>query len=827
MGDSSKNKFTLKIVISYMVLAILALGVGYFIFSEIKVYLSNDSADANDVKLLKTSSLLTQLYEAETLSKLAIQTRTTTNFKAYSSKIDSITSEIDSLKLLTASSYQQGLLDSVQILLKQKVSNSSQLRILKVQNEANNSLDKALLEFKKMEASLGKITPEALAPNISDLSPKAQKVIRDLAIYLNNNVPKDGNEAPNAKEIDSILNTSKTLLNQAKLEDSRTQRSLERKEFEIHSNELVLSQKLRSIIAAFEQEVIVNTYNDNLKKQAIFRRSIRLAGFAALLGFIIVGIFTFLIKKDFWKVQTYRQKLEMEKKFSESLLKSREQLIATVSHDLRTPLNSITGYTELIESTPLTNRQLSYLSNVKSASLYVESLVNDLLDYSKLEAGKIKINKLPFILSELIKETTENLSEHYKSKPIELILKIDRRLDTTVIGDPFRIRQILTNLVSNAYKFTNEGVIEVKADIKKVTAQKYHTTISVKDSGIGIRKEKQELIFNEFTQADKNTERKYGGYGLGLTISKKLTSLLHGTISLESEAGRGSAFLVTIPLDIASTNTIISTDANKDIPIKNNEISLLIIDDDSSMLQLLSELCSNIGISVYTYQDFKKLGKKDAIKYDAVLTDIQMPIIDGFDVIKKLQTENYAHYLQQPIIAMTGRRDLESKTYSDAGFSYVLHKPFGKDDFIAVVSKIAPIRFIGKKHEILSKNIKKQQKIYDLGLISSFLGENESAINDVLSTFVTATKANIGQLKSAVEEADYTEINNVSHRMLPMFRQLDVAAVIPDLEYLEDCKPIKKSKNEIQKSFKMVEKHSRELMEVLMANHINSPSYID
>src|SRR5690606_25303696 len=145
-----------------------------------------------------------------------------------------------------------------------------------------------------------------------------------------------------------------------------------------------------------------------------------------------------------------------------SLLKSREQLISTVSHDLRTPLNTITGYSELMENTGLTPKQSSYLKNVKSASLYVDSLVNDLLDFSKLEAGKIKIEKIPFVLSHLLQETAENIKEINSKKPLDLILDIDTKLENPILGDPFRIRQILTNLIGNAYKFTDQGFIKVE-----------------------------------------------------------------------------------------------------------------------------------------------------------------------------------------------------------------------------------------------------------------------------------------------------------------------------------------------------------------------------
>ena len=825
MKEDSKNKFALKIVLSYLVLAILVLGVGYFTYAEIKVYLSNESTDSNDIKLLKTSSLLTHIYEAESLSKLAIQTRTTKNFKAYSSKIDSITKEIDTLKLLTDSEYQESLLDSVQLLLRQKVDNNGQLRLLKVKNETNNSLDKVLDEFKKMEATLGTITPEALVPNLQELPTKSQKVIRELATYLNNNVPYDGNEVSDKQEIDSILKASKMLLNQAKLADNKTQRSLERKEFEIHSNELVLSQKLRSIIAAFEQELIVNAYNHTIRRKAIFRRSIRFAGFAAGLGIVIVVIFTFLIKKDYWKIQTYRKKLEKEKKFSESLLKTREQLITTVSHDLRTPLSTISGYSELIENTPLSKKQLSYIKNVKSATSYVESLVNDLLDYSKLDAGKIKRASRPFVFSSLITETAQSIKELYKEKPIALLLKIDKQLETSFIGDPFRLRQIVTNLISNAYKFTHKGTIEIKAEVKKAYSGKYLMTLSIKDSGIGIRKDKQAIIFNEFTQADPTTERKYGGYGLGLAITKKLTDLLEGQIKLESEEGKGSNFTVTIPLQLASQASLSSLKQN--FVLNTTRFSILIIDDDTSMLQLLSELCANIGIRAITLSDFKELNETDQIEYDAVLTDIQMPVIDGFEVIKKLQTENYKHYHQQPIIAMTGRRNLEVREYWEAGFVDVLYKPYSKNDLLEVLSTIFPDVFLVKNDQNEAKMSKNGSIMYDLSLISSFLGDNEEAINEVLNTFISATESNIVQLKLAASRTDYEQIQQLAHKMLPMFRQLQIHELITVLEDLEVLDTVRKNPRAVQKKIELIEKGTRVLVTQLNTALVISPNCID
>jgi len=782
MNEKSKNKFTLKIVISYLILTILAIVAGYVIFSEIRIYMFNETSSENDIKLLEASTLLTQLYEAESLSKLAIQNKTRKNFNVYAQKIDSISVKIDTLKQRIQSDYQKKLLDSVQFLLQQKVGNSNELRKLKAKNETNSSLDSAMKQFDKMEASFGKLTITDFEKYPETLSHFEKKVLQDWVFYLNNNIP----EEVNTKKTDSILNASRSILIEAKQKNANSQRSLTRKEIEITRNDLELSQQLRSIISSFDNEFVVNTHNDNIKKQSALRRSMRFTGFTAVLGLVIVGIFTFLITRDFWRVQTYREKLEMEKKLSESLLKSREQLISTVSHDLRTPLNTITGYSELIEGTGLSTLQMNYLTNVKSASLYVESLVNDLLDFSKLESKRIKIEKKPFVLSQLLRETAENLKEIHSNKPIELILQIDKELDRSVMGDPFRIRQIVTNLIGNSYKFTKKGFVKIEATLTQGTANSFEAIIKIIDSGIGIKKEKQKLIFNEFIQADNTTEKKYGGYGLGLTISKKLTELLGGSLSLKSEKNKGSTFTLYLPLEVSEISTnLIRTQVVK----PKKEISILILDDDPSMLRLLKEVCESLQIKAHVFSDFEAIKVNMGLVYDAVLTDIQMPNITGFEVLEKLRSKQFEHYDNQPIIAMTGRRDLAVTDYTQTGFSGMLQKPFSKTRFLEVLQQLLPDHFYSKNGRKQQKKGENNSNLFDLGMISSFLEYDNDDVFAVLQTFLTDTVINLNELKLKMEQKDQKAINHIAHKMLPMFRQLKSQKIVPILEDLEQPSP--------------------------------------
>ncbi|MGP1991373.1 ATP-binding response regulator [Zobellia laminariae] len=820
-SKKSKNKFTLKIVTSYLILALLATSVGYFVYTEIQTYISTEASDVNDEKLLRTSSLMTNLYEAESLSKLALQSNEKINFDGYALKIDSIQVEIDTLKQLMLGEEQKSLLDSLQILLGQKVSNNNELRSLKVKNNSAHSLDQALKEFEKIEESFGKFSAENLFTNFDQLSPKVQKSLREYAVLISKNVPESDNTVKNAAYVDSILNVSKSILRKAKLADYRSQRSLAQKEIEVNRNDLELSRQLQNIIAAFEKEIISSSYNTSIVKRETLKRTTRIAGIAALLGFLIVGIFSFLITKDYWKVQTYRVRLEKEKKFSESILKSREQLISTVSHDLRTPLNTISGYSELLESTELSKKQSGYIKNVKSASEYVGNLVNDLMDFSKLEAGKLKIEKVPFIPAHLIQETAENLQAIHANKGLKLILEIAPQLQQTVLGDPFRIRQIITNLMGNAFKFTEDGSIRITATAEKGKDKAITARIQVADTGIGIAKDKQHLIFREFTQAEKTTEKKFGGHGLGLTISKKLAELLKGKLTLESKLGAGSTFTLQLPLEI--------TDAvekpGEEMPYMAPKLRMLIIDDDTALLHMLRELAESMGITAHTFTNFLSIEKDSHLAYDIVLTDIQMPQVTGFEVLKKLQSGAYKHYSNQPIVAMTGRRDLGPEAYIGVGFSQVLQKPFTRGELIATLKLlgIATQKQEPKEEEI--KISEQEPKLYNLDIIHSFLGKNEDAIQDVLGTFLSDTETNMKLLEETVTAKDYQQVNHVAHRMLPMFRQLKVENCVTILERMELGTPENLDPDILASSFVVLKHSVKELVAELEERLAINPDY--
>ncbi|MGB3143678.1 MAG: ATP-binding protein [Maribacter sp.] len=805
--NSEKNKFTFKITFSYLLLIILGAIASYYIYNEVRDYITQETVATNESKLLKTNSFLAQLYEAESLSKIALQTKNKLNFEAYENKIDSITDNINQLKEYTESEHQQGLLDSLTSLLDKKVKNINALRNLRIENQTGKAISSAINEFDKMEESLGIITPEGLAPNLKELSPKAQEAIKKVADYLNANIPNQNSPQQKDLRVDSVLQVSKNLLKEVAQENSLNENSLAKSETDINRTDLELSQQLRTILTSFEQEIVMNSMATNAKKESLLKRSIRLASIAALLGFLVVGIFTFILNRDFWKANLYREKLEKEKEYSESLLKSREQLIATVSHDLRTPLTTINGYATLLEESG-TEKDKDYVTQIKSASNYVNNLVNDLLDFSQLEAGKMVAKSTTFRLNQLIKECASNIASQYETKNIQLVLDLDESLDKPIVTDDFRLRQILNNLLGNSYKFTEEGSITLTGKIIGKSKSK-RLLLEITDTGIGISKEKQQLIFAEFTQADSTTEHKYGGYGLGLTITKKLTELLNGTISLKSEFGKGSTFILELPVEYG----VISQEVvQENIPLEN--LKILVFDDDTSFLKLVGEMFKSEGIEASLLTDFNEYPSIPNFEFDLVLTDIEMPTLTGYEILSKLKSGAYPSYVQQPIIAMTGRRDLSLEHFTDAGFAKLLRKPFSKTELLQKLNEL----FSNSKPTAEIKPIqstRRTSKEFSLETIKMFLGDDQDAVDEILYTFKKDTLENIKQLSDAAANNNTTQISQIAHRMLPMFRQLEVVQVIPILENFEGLNTTNYSHEKLKDEYLTLEKHFKKLLKEL------------
>ena len=509
------------------------------------------------------------------------------------------------------------------------------------------------------------------------------------------------------------------------------------------------------------------------------------------LGIAVALFMTLLIIKYIIINNRYKEELIEAKENAEKLAHAKEEFISNMSHEIRTPMNVIMGFTDQLLKQGNNKQQNMFLLGIKRSTEHLLRLINDILDYSKIESGKLSIEAIGFMWKEVINDVYFILKDTASKNNIDFNYRIKGTLPDILIGDPVRLKQILLNLADNAIKFTKKGSVSIICEGENISNLYVDLKITVKDTGIGINKNKTQNIFEEFTQAETGTARKFGGSGLGLSICKKLVELQGGTIEVKSEEGKGSEFTFRIPYKVG-TKKDVSIEEYAGLTdysvLKGRKV--LIVDDEELNRKLSKIILEENGLVADEAADgAQAIDLIKANEYDLVLMDIQMPGMSGLEATHILRKEK----ANLPVIALTANAKKEDEEiYIAAGMTDYLSKPFKEQELLSKILHVLNIPGKEKKaafkieKEEFHEEHQEEEQFFDLEELKKITHGDETFFRKIVELFIENTPVTIQKLKLASEQEKWDQVSMLAHKMRPSFAHMGIKGLAEILKTIEE-----------------------------------------
>lgn len=797
-----------KIVIGYILLVGLLIGAFTYTMQQMNLLTTPTSLrDQLDHRRHITHRIISQLYDAESIGQ-TLRTGNLNEYYHYLKAMKEVNASIDTLETILTDTLQQARLDTVRTLLQNKQWNMyavlEAMRNTPTDQIYQEQLDSLIAQQDSLLSTPHIRRKVITHHNSYTIHHKKKGFFKRLADVF---APgkEDSTQVSNViqeeytdtlDEVYSPIDTISSMITgiQHKVFQTR-QKETEMLNTRISSLRVIgsgLSQRVNQLLENIEHDEQEAARTKLMQEEEIRKEAAETMAKIAIAAFVLVLVFSIVIARDITRNNHYRRELEKAKSYAENLLVAREKLMLTITHDIKAPAGSIIGYIDLLIRLVNDRRQQFYLSNMKSSAQHLLALVTSLLDYHRLEAGKMDLHPVAFNPHELLTDIYNSFLPLAEKKQLQLDFKEKLPETLTLEGDPFRIRQIVENLLSNALKFTAAGGITLQAE--------YHGNqfvFCVSDTGCGMTASEQERIFKEFTRLSSAQGQE--GFGLGLSITRKLVELLLGRIDIESAPGKGSTFKVSMPLPSISPKPAPGS-KEPAITLPKIHLRIAIIDDDRIQMHLTEAMLHNAaeevkGFKVETVcceQPEELIEQLKNRTFDLVFTDIQMPAMNGFELLHHLRSQDFAQAQSIPVIAITARGDMNENDFLQKGFAGMLQKPFNQSELKKVVKNALT-------HLTVSDNIPDTSPVqkeahetsphtdqpYNFSPLTAFSEDDPEAAKEILRTFAQETQKNMEKLQAAISNKDMEALCATAHKMLPTFLMIEAQKAIPLLKWLE------------------------------------------
>jgi len=794
--EKNPNSVTRKVVAGFLlvfVAILLALGITRFGFREMMSTV--DQLSVPNEKLKSLNKIFQEITRLDQLQRADAIKNPQKPYEAFLIQSKSMVDKIDSLRLMPWDSAQQNRLLSMKNILNKR--NKLFISYLKLKSDLMNNtrmsyrLDtlSTIIESEKIKQDTNVVTTQKkVVTTYKKDSVIEQKDDRSrLAKLLNINKKKIAPDTTQfhveeetsvtidtlsvARQNEALAEVAKIMTALDKEQRAESKKLMDQELALINSNSLFVTQLL-GILHEVENEELSKMHQNNNRAVEVVTQNISRISILLLVFFLGAALLVYLIWLDITRSNYYKVQLERAKEEAEELSKIKQRFLANMSHEIRTPLQSIIGFSEQLKN--YHGPHLEAVGAINSSSEHLLHIVNEVLDYSRISSGNLSLVKEPFTLFSILKEVESAMRIQADRKRLTLLLDLEKASDFNLVGDAFRLRQILYNLIGNAIKFTAKGYVKITLKTRE-DKNDVHCTFEIMDTGIGIREDELKKIFNQFEQASSFITRNYGGTGLGLTIVKSLVEAQGGTLNVASQPEQGSMFQVDLKFEKLLDKSL----HPKIVPQLGTAAfsgKVIVVDDDAMILKLCNLILKKNNITFVTYNDPGKLIHQDPDPdVTHIFMDIRMPQINGIELCRALRKK----YVSRTVfVALTAHVfPQEKQQLIDEGFNKILSKPFREEELLEV---------LGIKMKQQTESQETSYAGLDFSMLRKITMGDEALFQSILLQFQEETGSDLQRLNDGLKNPEAQVLREIVHKLAGRVGQMGAIRLSAKLHDIEN-----------------------------------------